>query len=177
MKRSPMPAGAGFKPRTAPLKAASFKRIDAKESGTVAKLRAVKRKPKAKRRATAAERAHMAAVAAMGCVLCEHMGVGFMACEVHHVRVRHGWGRSGHMATVGLCPHHHRGEPGGVHSMGRKEFTAYYGVSELDLLVIVMRRLKKSESPIDCESTGPSVKQSLENNLSERILSESEGES
>lgn len=85
-------------------------------------------------RATSAERAHMARVAALGCCLCAHLNYGHTAAEVHHVRARHGWGRSGHLNTIPLCPRHHRGQPGGVHDLGREQFTAHYGISEIELL-------------------------------------------
>lgn len=87
-----------------------------------------------KRTATAAEKRHLARVQGMGCILCVHLGYGATPAEVHHVRVKHGWGRTSHADTIGLCPPHHRGQPGGVHDMGREEFTERYGVSELELL-------------------------------------------
>lgn len=124
---------------SAPLKRTVFARGERKEASAVAKLRNVK--PTRKAKSTAAERAHLAAVAALGCILCQHLGFGPTPAEVHHVRVNHGWGRSGHFNTIGLCPFHHAGQPGGVHSMGRDEFTARYGISELDLLQVVRIRL------------------------------------
>jgi hypothetical protein len=93
-----------------------------------------KAKPAQRGRATNAEREHMGRVAALGCCLCAHLNYGHTAAEVHHVRVRHGWGRSGHLNTIPLCPEHHRGQPGGVHNLGREQFTAHYGVSEIELL-------------------------------------------
>jgi hypothetical protein len=104
-----------------------------------------KAKPKkSKRSATAAERAHMAAVAALGCCLCSHCGLGHTPAEVHHVRVLHGWGRSGHLNTIPLCVLHHRYAPFGIHSMGREEFTERYGISEIELLDAVTRQLSGS---------------------------------
>jgi hypothetical protein len=146
MKRTAMPAGKGFKPRTTPMKSAAFARVASKEGQAVAKLRTTgqreaKTAKKSRPKSTAAERAHMAAVAAMGCCLCEHLGLGATRPEVHHVRARHGWGRSGHFATIPLCRTHHRGQPGGVHDMGREQFTALYGVSEIELLERVTLRL------------------------------------
>lgn len=87
-----------------------------------------------KRKATAADKSHMAAIQAMGCQLCLHLGHGPTPAEIHHCRTRLGWGRSSHRDVIGLCPQHHRGEPGGIHSHGRDEFTAMYGISEIDLL-------------------------------------------
>ena len=120
-------------------KGAAFSRIEKKEKAASSKAA---RGMKAKRPAsTTDEKRHMAAVAALGCILCQHLDFGPTPCEVHHVRVNHGWGRSGHFNTIGLCPAHHRGQPFGVHDMGRDEFTARYGISELDLLGGVRIRL------------------------------------
>ncbi len=91
-----------------------------------------------KRSATAAEKRHLAAVAAMPCILCQHIGFDGTPAEVHHVRVNHGWGRSSHGAVIPLCPEHHRGNSG-VHAMGRIQFTKTYGISEIDLLDAVTR--------------------------------------
>lgn len=121
-----------MKPSTVALKRTGFLRTQFKEQGAAAKVKRAMRSGRPQ--ATAAEREHLAAVARMGCCLCIHLDFGPTPAEVHHVRARHGWGRSGHFATIPLCPTHHRGQPGGVHDMGRGEFTKYYGVSELELL-------------------------------------------
>jgi len=93
---------------------------------------------KTSKQAISADRAHMGRVAAMGCVLCEFLhGRDGTPAEVHHVRVRHGWGRSSNMAVIPLCPLHHRGQPGGIHDMGRDQFTDLYGISEMELLEAV----------------------------------------
>lgn len=95
-----------------------------------------------KRKSTRAEREHMAAVKALGCVLTYALtGIWETPCEVHHCRVEHGWGRSSHYATIGLTAHFHRDGTAGIHGMGREEFTAKYGVSELELLDIVNKKL------------------------------------
>ena len=117
------------------MKSTGLKCAERKEAETVSKAR--KATKPSRTQATAAERAHIGAVAAMGCCLCLHLGFGATPAEVHHVRAWHGWGRSGHMNTIPLCPFHHRGEPGGIHSMGRKQFAAYYGISEMELLEAV----------------------------------------
>jgi hypothetical protein len=96
-----------------------------------------------KRTATKEEKEHMACVAALGCIVCSHcLRKPGTPAQVHHVRVRYGWGRSGHEATIPLCREHHTGRTG-VHGMGRDEFTAFWGVSELELLEIVVRHLEK----------------------------------
>lgn len=93
-----------------------------------------------KRAATAAEKRHMQKVAELGCIVCELAGFKDTPSEVHHVRARHGWGRSSHLATIPLCPIHHRGNHG-VHSMGRDQFEEMHGKSELELLAIVKNKL------------------------------------
>lgn len=95
-----------------------------------------------KRTATAADRRHLARIAAMGCCLCRHLTGTTTPAEVHHVRVLHGWGRSSHMDTIPLCPPHHTGQPGGVHDMGRDEFERLYGISEIGLLELVRQELE-----------------------------------
>lgn len=95
-----------------------------------------------KRTSKAEERRYMARVAGMGCIVClECLGYEGTPAEVHHVRVEHGWGRSGHKNTIPLCPTHHRHETLGIHGMGREEFAAMYGKSEPELLEIVKERL------------------------------------
>lgn len=94
-----------------------------------------------KRTSTVADKAHMAKVAAMGCICCsECYGWNETPAQVHHVRVRHGWGRSSHKATIPLCEPHHEGAMG-VHTLGRGEFKDTHGYSEIELLEIVNKRL------------------------------------
>lgn len=127
------------------LKRSGFKRPEKMNGETFSRKSAPARKtvakPSQKDRATNVEREHMARVAAMGCCLCIHLGYGGTPAEVHHVRVKGGWGRSGNMNTIGLCPEHHRGQPGGVHDMGREQFAAHYGISEIELLNMVNEKL------------------------------------
>jgi len=94
-----------------------------------------------KRTSTAAEKLHLARVAGLGCILCSHLGLGTSPAEIHHARTRHGWGRSSHMDVIPLCWRHHRGEPGGIHSMGRAQFFAVYLVTEMELLEKTKQRL------------------------------------
>lgn len=97
-----------------------------------------------KRTRTAEEKRIMKRVADMGCLVCERMGYPGTPAEIHHVRVNHGWGRSGHKAILPLCPEHHRGNTG-VHSMGREQFKDLYSKSEIEFLEIVLNRLMESK--------------------------------
>jgi len=127
--------------RKSPMPSTGMLSVQAHQRRTPAKK--VKRKSSQKNAATVSERKHMGRVAEKGCCLCQFLGHGYQAAEVHHVRVRHGWGRSGHMNTIGLCPLHHRGQPGGVHDMGREQFAAHYGISEIELLDRVVTLLQE----------------------------------
>ena len=86
-----------------------------------------------KKPATKAEREHMAAVAALGCI------ISGQPAEVHHI-AGHGV-RASHYETIPLSPWHHRNGPVGeaVHS-GRRSFEARYG-TERELLAETNRRL------------------------------------
>jgi hypothetical protein len=83
----------------------------------------------------------MALVARMGCIACEQHGHENTPAEVHHVHVEHGWGRSSHLATIPLCPHHHRHGPTAVHRLSRADFAQAHGISELMMLALVHSRL------------------------------------
>lgn len=161
LKRTALKPGKGFGPRSAPMKSNALQRIERKEAAASTKAgRGMKKRRPA---STAAEKAHMGKVAALGCILCQHLDFGPTPAEVHHVRERHGWGRSGHFATIPLCPFHHTGALGGIHSMGRDQFTARYGISELDLLGVVRVRLgldfQKPSGPVSvAPGTSPDQK-------------------
>lgn len=91
---------------------------------------------------TAASKRHMARVAEAGCVLCRHLGYGFTAAEVHHVREGQGASqRASDYLTVGLCPEHHRGRSG-LHGLGVRAFYTRYKLNELDLLAMTLEELE-----------------------------------
>ena len=93
------------------------------------------------RAATAAEKRHMGRVAALGCILCDHLGLGATPAQVHHIREGQGMSqRASNYLTVGLCPEHHTGKSG-LHGLGTNAFERTYGLSELDLLAMVVERL------------------------------------
>lgn len=94
-----------------------------------------------KRAPTAAERKHMSRVAALGCILCDHLGLGATPAQVHHVREGQGMSqRASNFLTVPLCPEHHQGKSG-LHGLGTNAFERTYRLSELDLLAMTIERL------------------------------------
>ena len=84
--------------------------------------------------ANTAEKRYMGAVAALGCALCRHLGYGTTPAIVHHQRTGTGMMRASHYRTVPLCPRHHQSSGEGVHDMGREQFAALYGISEVELI-------------------------------------------
>lgn len=96
-----------------------------------------------KRKATKEDRLHMARVARMGCIACERLGYFGTPAEVHHARVSHGWGRDSHKAVIPLCVEHHRGKTG-VHTLSRQAFAEAYGISEIEMLEEINKRLKNA---------------------------------
>ena len=90
-----------------------------------------------KKPATAAERAHMNAVAELGCLICQ------MPAQIHHVR-RNGEKRN-HFKVIPLCAMHHL-ETGGIgvaiHA-GRRSWEKNFGL-ELDYLDQVNEQIKGS---------------------------------
>lgn len=83
---------------------------------------------------SAAESAYMGAVAALGCAVCRHLGLGETPAIVHHQRTGQGAMRASHYRTCPLCPPHHQHSGYGVHDMGREQFAAMYGISEVELV-------------------------------------------
>ena len=92
----------------------------------------------AKKPASKEDKAHMDAVASLGCIICRNeLGV-FSAAEIHHTRVEVGMGqRSHHTRVLPLCMRHHRMHGYGVsfHD-GPGEFQRNFG-TELKLLAQV----------------------------------------
>ena len=74
---------------------------------------------------------HYGRIAALGCILCRHLGYLDTPAEIHHIR------RLGNVRNdspvIPLCPEHHRGNSG-VHGLGKKGFAKTYGLTEENLL-------------------------------------------
>lgn len=82
---------------------------------------------------------HMGRVAALGCILCRHMGLGETPAQVHHLEEETGAAqRQDDFLTIPLCPEHHTGATG-VHTLKKAGIYRRYGVSELDLLAETYR--------------------------------------
>jgi len=92
-----------------------------------------------KKRATAAEKAHMTAVASIGCIPCGDMGYQNSPAEIHHVY--NGGIRASHWQVIPLCSIHHRNGGFGeaVHN-GKRTWEANYG-TEKELLKRVNKLL------------------------------------
>ena len=75
---------------------------------------------------TKAERVHMGRVAALGCYLCRHLGLGDTPAQVHHVREGQGMAqRASNWLTVPLCEKHHARRAADAHAeyIGRNTLT------------------------------------------------------
>ncbi len=76
-----------------------------------------------------AERAHVERVKCTPCLACVIEGMPAAPCsEAHHLLS--GGRRIGHMATIALCPWHHRGVPVGALTVGATRDT--FGPSLMD---------------------------------------------
>lgn len=107
-------------------------------------MRRTAMKKKSRPAAKAHERAHMGRVAALGCMLCLHLGYGATPAEVHHPRTGAGMGmRAAHEDGIPLCPEHHRGDTG-LHGLGRKAFEQQYQITEADLLRLTTQALEQT---------------------------------
>lgn len=128
-----------------------MKRTGFKNRGTGLKSSSsMKRKPMkckpVKRKKENSNPAYMERVAQLGCIICERLGYGWIAAEVHHKRTGAGAGlRAKDTDTCPLCPTHHRGEYG-IHHLGRKVFEKLFDVTEIDLIVLTQQRLGYSEA-------------------------------
>jgi len=102
------------------------------------KVRAAKVKRGVKRKAaTKAERLHMGAMAATGCIICDR------PTELHHPRHGTGMGqRASNYNVIPLCEKHHRtGGPGIALHAGIKTFESTFG-TEPELLEKALKRLE-----------------------------------
>ena len=92
-------------------------------------------------RRTKNERAYLAKVAEMGCIVCSDMRIPDSPAECHHPTGA-GWGRrSSHFECIPLCPPHHRtGGYGIALHAGTKEWEKLYG-TQAELVKRVQKEL------------------------------------
>jgi hypothetical protein len=84
---------------------------------------------------TKTEKQHYAKLARLGCILCKQLGVREVEdspTEMHHVR-RFG-GKRSLAPVIPLCATHHRLGDSSVHQLGAKGFSAYWGLTQEDLI-------------------------------------------
>jgi hypothetical protein len=82
------------------------------------------------------------AIQEVGCVVCRHLGNGFVPVEeVHHLE----WSRDelSEWAKIGLCREHHQG-PNGIHGLRRRGFEMRYKLTSIDLLALQAKYLWKT---------------------------------
>lgn len=132
MKRSVPLARTGFKRKTPDQQQ---KVTEKKKAAKAASKKQGSGRTSRQGHASAAEQRYMHQVAAIGCILCLHHGIEDTPAEVHHPRVNlFGMAmRASNWDVIPLCPTHHTGK-GGVHDLGREEFTQVHGVSEPELM-------------------------------------------
>jgi hypothetical protein len=87
----------------------------------------------------AAEKRYVDACVRAGCVLCRFLRLGETAPLWHHQRTGQGKMRAKHTHGCALCPHHHQFSGVGVHDVGRLQFFALYGISEVGLINLTRR--------------------------------------
>jgi hypothetical protein len=95
--------------------------------------------------ATKLEKEHYAKLARIGCILCKQLGVKEIEdspVEIHHIRLNGGLRKNA--PAIPLCAWHHRLGNTSVHLLGNKGFTAYWGISQNELLDKVNKILDES---------------------------------
>jgi len=81
------------------------------------------------------ERDHLDKVAALGCIVCRNIGLGWHPAMIHHLRYGRGLSqRSDHFKTLPLCgTHHQHGGFGVAFHAGPRQFQKNFG-TEIELL-------------------------------------------
>lgn len=87
---------------------------------------------------------HLGRVARLGCAVCLHMGLiepNEVQAQAHHIKEETGASdRQDDWLTFGACPEHHTGASG-IHTLKARGFYSRYGVSELDLVAMVLKMI------------------------------------
>lgn len=91
-----------------------------------------------RRKTTKAERAHLARVQALGCLICQR------PAQIHHIRANQGMGqRASNYEVIPLCPAHHQdgGHGVAIHA-GLKTWESIHG-TERELLRKTLERVQR----------------------------------
>lgn len=88
---------------------------------------------------TAVEKRYVDACVRAGCALCRYLRLGETSALWHHQRTGQGKMRAKHTHGCALCLSHHDQSGSGVHNMGRPQFAALYGISEVGLINLTRR--------------------------------------
>ena len=76
----------------------------------------------------------------LGCILCQHLGLGKTPASIHHVEsIRD---ELSAYAIIPLCYDHHQGA-NGVHGLHRRAFEMRYKLKDIDMLARGARELNK----------------------------------
>lgn len=91
---------------------------------------------------TKTERAHIVAVAKLGCIACRKLGYFTPDVEIHHVRMGNGMAqRATHFDILPLCHAHHRtGGHGVAFHAGQRTWEREFG-TEAELLAQIRKEL------------------------------------
>jgi hypothetical protein len=90
-----------------------------------------------------AAKRYLSRVAALGCILCRHLGRGETLAEIHHPKEWTGAAqRESDWLAIPLCPECHRGNEG-LHGLGTKGFYTRYRLQEHDLLAMTIEALNR----------------------------------
>lgn len=82
--------------------------------------------------------AHMDRVASIGCILCRHLGRGYVQAELHHLFDAH---QRSDWLIAPLCRACHQGK-NGFHGLGgERPFRARYKLGEPELLAMTLEAL------------------------------------
>ena len=93
---------------------------------------------------TKRERDHMDAVAALGCIACKNLGLGFSPALIHHVRSLNGQRITrNHMLVLPLCCGHHSADSENGFHHGTRTWQTIHG-AEAHLLEEVQALLELS---------------------------------
>ena len=95
---------------------------------------------------TVDERNHYDKLSQLGCIVCNVLGHGYSASEIHHIKSGNaGMGKKSHWSlAIPLCAVHHRlGNHGVSIHAGKKAFETAVGMTEVELLNATLNRLER----------------------------------